>query len=345
MWHQDKDSVAMEMQQLKKVKMQQVLQEIEQEEEMKAAQQFYGEQAFKQWMETKNLTEQNKKGKEKHPTKDGLMKPNSVARKTEQTPSKHPVSRKVSLDARKMTEKDAVENDGMISDAELLKGLCDDSEEKNNADKGVKPYEPIIHPNDWNKSTKVCIKPYVPNLNDDFPRDEFTMMPRIKGMPKHYEGKFMRPLTPSNIDEDIKEKGPHATLRKPKLPQEVVDKVLSGEIDMEDRGMLFKCKHIGDVHTKRKYDIDQKGRSESAFHLSNDVSSYLIKNSVRPVNRGKTRSPSKTRSTHSFFSDAEWMTETYPLPMVMQTLKQMCKPTRFPNTFSNEYTFNFGDIK
>ena len=45
-WHQNKDFLAHEMGQLKKLKIQQVLKELEEDKELEADQQFYGEQAF-----------------------------------------------------------------------------------------------------------------------------------------------------------------------------------------------------------------------------------------------------------------------------------------------------------
>ncbi|XP_013420712.1 inversin [Lingula anatina] len=54
-WSRDKDHVAKEMNQLKKVKMLQVLQEMEEEDVHKAEQKFYGDAAFKNWLGEKGL--------------------------------------------------------------------------------------------------------------------------------------------------------------------------------------------------------------------------------------------------------------------------------------------------
>lgn len=50
MWQQGKDNIAKEMQQLRKLKMQQVLREMELEEQFKAQNEHYSEEAFKQWL-------------------------------------------------------------------------------------------------------------------------------------------------------------------------------------------------------------------------------------------------------------------------------------------------------
>jgi len=50
MWQQGKDSIAKEMQQLRKLKMQQVLREMELEEQFKAQNEHYSDEAFKQWL-------------------------------------------------------------------------------------------------------------------------------------------------------------------------------------------------------------------------------------------------------------------------------------------------------
>lgn len=51
MWQQGKDNIAKEMQQLRKLKMQQVLHEMELEEQFKAQNEHYSEEAFKQWLQ------------------------------------------------------------------------------------------------------------------------------------------------------------------------------------------------------------------------------------------------------------------------------------------------------
>lgn len=55
MWQQGKDNIAKEMQQLRKLKMQQVLREMELEAEYKAQNEHYSEEAFKQWLAKQGL--------------------------------------------------------------------------------------------------------------------------------------------------------------------------------------------------------------------------------------------------------------------------------------------------
>ncbi|XP_005089620.1 ankyrin repeat and KH domain-containing protein mask isoform X2 [Aplysia californica] len=349
MWHQDKDNVAKEMQQLKKVKMQQVLKELEDEEEMKAARQFYGEEAFNQWMTSKSLTETIpntlEKAQGKQSNKDSGYKPNSVARKKD---ASKPL--KISTDARKISERSFDREDfpTEISDEELLRGLQSDSERDKQGDAVTTPKKmgpPFFNDKEWNKSTKAPESTYITNLTDDFPRDEYTMMPQVKGIPKFYEGKFVRPITPNTVDEDIKRRGSQVKLRRPRLPNEVIRSVLAKDSSAIDRGMIFKCKHIGDVHTKKKYEVDEKGRPEAPLHLSNDVRSQMVQNSVRFLHAARKSSNSKSDSSRTKMTGSEWMTDTFPLPMVMQTLKQMSKPAHFPNSHGNEYVFAFSNVK
>ncbi|ELU06759.1 hypothetical protein CAPTEDRAFT_104651, partial [Capitella teleta] len=56
-WHQDKEVMSVEMAYLKHMKMNQVLKEMDAEDEMKADQEFYGDIAFKQWMDNKGLNQ------------------------------------------------------------------------------------------------------------------------------------------------------------------------------------------------------------------------------------------------------------------------------------------------
>lgn len=51
LWHQDKNNVAKELGQLRKLKMQQVLKEMEEQDEFKAAQEYYGEKAYQEWIQ------------------------------------------------------------------------------------------------------------------------------------------------------------------------------------------------------------------------------------------------------------------------------------------------------
>ena len=323
---------------------------MEEDEEMKAAQQFYGDEAFKQWMASKNLTikSANVQGSNqaKSSSKAGSVsgyKPNSVAKKT---------TVKVSLDARKITDKGNEEEEPAgMTDEELLRGLAGGSDDDNNKDKDkgkADKASKFYNATEWNKSTKSPGKKYVSNLGDDFPRDEYTMMPRVKGAPKFYEGKFHRPITPDTVDEDIKKKGSGVKLRKPRLPPEIIHQELSSNPGAISRGMLFKCKHIGDVHTKKKYDIDTKGRSEAPLHLINDVRSYMIKNSVRLMSLAPNSTESfrsRSESSTSRLAKTELTDDHFPLPMVMQTLKNMSQPTHFPNIRGREYEINLGDIK
>ncbi|CAL1529692.1 unnamed protein product [Lymnaea stagnalis] len=344
-WHQDKAFVAKEMQQLKKVKMLQVLKELEEEEEIKAAQQFYGDEAFKQWMATKSETKTspekfvNAKGQD---NRESIFRPNSISRKTIVENQQHTTKEKVIVDGMKITAENGSDFE-INEDYEFMDDKQNEDNSKKNKLKKRRKTPNLLNLEDWNISTKATDNQYVPGLEDDYPRDEYTMMPKVKGAPKYFEGKFVAPLTSANIDEDIKRKGSGAQLRKPKLPAEIINQVLGKDSTVVDRGMIFKCKHIEDVHTKRKYDADKTGRSEAPLHLTNDVTSFLVQNSVRLHTSPKTsssRSDSKSGVTNT-----EWRDKNFPLPLVMQTLKNMNQPRHFPNIKGNETLFMYGNVK
>lgn len=64
LWHQDKNNVAKELGQLRKLKMQQVLKEMEEQDEFKAAQEYYGEKAYQEWMQVTMLAVKVRQGKQ-----------------------------------------------------------------------------------------------------------------------------------------------------------------------------------------------------------------------------------------------------------------------------------------
>lgn len=373
MWHQDKSSVAKEMHQLKKVKMQQVLRELEEEEEAKAEQQFYGQQAYNQWLSSRGLdkkppapkpqpaqqeAQKVKKGKSREP----LMKPNSVAQLGQQdvTAEKGALTMSVSV-ARKMStsskpgRKDTITTvtSGVDIDAGLYAEPEQDKPKEEQQQRPASQEAPgFINLKKWNPSPQIPGKEYLPILEDDYPRDEYTMMPVSKGSHVFYDGKFHRS---KDEEEEKKEQLMKKNLRKPRLSKEVMRQVMSADPTLHERPIVFKTKHIDDVHKKHKYTADEKPVSEVPLHLCNDINSELVKMSIRfPVDSSKPYFIHRTRSTSSKGSSSdskstpsgirEWSPEGYTLPALLNTLKQMSKPDRFPNIRGQEYGMNFGDV-
>ncbi|KAK7009875.1 ankyrin repeat and KH domain-containing protein 1 [Biomphalaria glabrata] len=313
MWHHDKTFVAKEIKQLGKIKMQNFLKELELEGDIKSTK---GElEKMSLFIDVNDPKQWNEIG----------SKPNSKSKPSDLTIKENKKQKQAVIITHEMHDK---ENTIIVKDDFDNESINEEKDVVNKQDKGVKSPS-FYNVDNWNISTKAENSPYIPGLEDDYPRDEYTKMPKVKGAPKYYEGKFVSILSIHNIDEDIKRKGTSAKLRKPKLPEEVIEKVLSGESSPAERGMIFKCKHIDDVHTKRKYDPDITGRSEAPLHLTNDVRSLLVKKSLILKETPKTSSTSSHLSSKT--DSLVWMEDNFPLPLVMQTLQNMKKPSYYPN--------------
>ena len=374
-WHQDKSSVAHEMKQLKKVKMQQVLRELEDEEEAKMDQQFYGQAAYDQWLSTRGLQPKatgpggtaaasSNAGKAKGGMKirEPLTKPNSVAsRNNNQSVTAEKgaltmsvsIGKKTSTASSKASRRDTVAT--IVSEADFGPqdaGEPDAGQEEKKGEEEVKPVT-FVNPNDWNPSPFIPAKDYVPILKDEYPRDEYTMMPLSENGKKYFDGKHAKEEEPDEDPEHLKKK----KLRRPRLPREVVRKALSDDPTLHERPILFKTQHIHDVHKKHKYSLDEKPVSEVPLHLCNDMNSQLVKMSIRfPPDPSKQyyhhrqrgshgKAPStSTSSKKSEGAFTEWSPEVYPLPSLLMTLKQMSKPDHFPNLPGQSYGVSFGDL-
>ncbi|XP_076436274.1 uncharacterized protein LOC143275862 [Babylonia areolata] len=367
MWHQDKNSVAKEMHQLKKVKMQQVLKELEDEEEAKLDAQFYGQAAYEQWLSSRGLepkttgpSSERPPQKEKKASvkiREPLTKPNSVASRGSQdvTAEKGALTMSVSIGQKssassKASRKDTVAT--IMSEADF--GLHDIDPQAGTQEKKKVKHSAYVNPNKWNPSPFIKKKEYVPILNDEFPRDEYTMMHMVEGGKKFYDGKHAKEEKNQEDPEKIKKK----KLREPQLPKEVIERVLSNDPTTHERPVLFKPKHIADVHKKHKYTLDEKPPSEAPLHLCNDITSQMVKMSIRfPEDPSKdyfihrkrgsagkassTSSGSKSSNTTAF---TEWNPQVYPLPELLTTLKQMSKPDSFPYLPGRGYGTTFGDL-
>ena len=216
----------------------------------------------------------------------------------------------------------------------------------------------FLNPNRWKIPLKVDDPPYITNLKDDYPRDEYTMMPMVESAPKYYDGKH----GPRLYNDDVKDDPNIDTkkkLRRPKLPKEIVDKVMSKDATLYERPTLFKPRHIEDTHKKKLYDDEIRGKSEVSLHLCDDMSSFLFKNSLKLGPRvdvasatgsgsgqdsrqsnSLLNSHSNTRTTAS----AHWASMKFPREKVVNTLRAMGKPRAFPYMQGDEYAVGIGPL-
>lgn len=216
-----------------------------------------------------------------------------------------------------------------------------------------------VNPNPWKIPLKVDDPPYVQNLGDDYPRDEYTMMPLVDSAPKYFDGRhgprlYKKDVKPGSVDTKKK-------LRKANLPKEVVDKVMSGDATLNERPVLFKPRHIHDVQVKKKYDDEVKPKSEVSLHLCDDMSSFLFKNSLKKApdvfsisstskaaNRRQLLEMSNsilsshpdTRST----TTSNWSSVKFPREKVLQTMHVMTKPDIYPAIRGDEFSVTGGQM-
>ncbi|KAL4231303.1 Ankyrin repeat domain-containing protein 53 [Mactra antiquata] len=378
MWQQGKDNIAKEMQQLRKLKMQQVLKEMELEAEFKAQNEHYSEDEFKQWLAKKgmennaptgpkHLKEREKEKKESiKPSQESLSKPNSMTsrsvgsmgtkgRKADTLPVwKSSRPRDMSPLSRKTTNISSFTED-------LDSGLHEQPAEADQQDVEQPRAKSAgyVNPNRWQIPLKVDDPPYITNLTDDYPRDEFTKMPLVESAPKFYDGRHGPRLYKDDVKEgdvDTKKK-----LRKPNLPKETIKKVLSKDGSILERPIVFKPRHIHDVQVKKKYGDEVVGKSEVSLHLCDDMSSFLFKNSLnadpsafnvasaakKPVSKERQKlletnsileSHPNTRST----SSSNWSSVKFPREKVLQSMRIMSKPQTFPDIQGEEFSIGSG---
>lgn len=368
LWHKNKHHVATEMNQLQRIKMQQFLREMDAEEGKMADQEFYGEIAFKEWLNRKNLDDKpigppsqqkGKPGEESEPVTDSnieaskwreqmresLQKANSITVKNTNL-GKLESRRKVVAPTPKVgkTSSEQRKNTAKSRSSEGIgdRGLYEIPENEE-SDEGeiIHMDERYYNPSRWNKSTKVPLTTYLPNLMDDYPRDEYTLMPRTNSAPLYYNGKHRHFMKES--DRKFSGVTSSSVLRQPDLPQEIIKQELSKDPSVFQRPMVFKCQHIGDVTLKRKCPDEKAPKSEATLHLSNDINSNMFKQSLRI--KPKCRSaPSSLSSQESTTTVSDWMSQRFPKNFLLGAMKEISKPDHFPNTQDTEYDINLGDF-
>ena len=313
--------------------MQHILQEIEDDKEFQEAKDAHQKKVFEQWLKDRNLEEKQTGPQVREDRRDGLQKPNSkqsedTGRGSAGIEEKSPTPTSVSswkrgtlssgLSGDMYHDDDRVEFQQRASDVTTSKPAPKSPE--------------YVNPSPWIKYSKLGEKEYMPVLKDFYPRDEYTMMPKIKSAPKYFTGKFERILTQSDIEDSIT---PLATkkLRRPDLPKSVIQKELSEDPSRLERPIVFKPKCIYDIITKRKYDPDVIPLSEAPIHLSDDLRSLLIQNCVKfPLDIFEGSSGSGSPDLDAF-----------PREVVANTIRQMSKPDHFPNIRGPEYDLSCRD--
>ena len=297
MWHRDKDFVAKEMRQLQKVKMQQVLREIETDEEHRADQQFYGDMAFTQWVESRDLAQK--------PVGPPFLKP--VAKDQEKTArpkgrkvkgqgnESKPVAEKVLEESgprvdvlhransvQRPSRLSLIEEEGHGKPPDKASGrtLSPVSSGTVSGDEPTRrtPAVTIVEPvteeqqpvslnkkiagytntHHWVNSPKVPPPEYVQLLPDYYPRDILTMLPKYPSVRGGLSRDTLDSLLAGSASQTTNESITTDTkLRIPKLPPDVIDKALNKASTKKERRVVFKCQNIIDVQQRKLFDPDQ----------------------------------------------------------------------------------------
>lgn len=325
-----------------------MIKEMEEEEEVKAAQEFYGEKAYQDWLQKQNLPPKGtgpSNGKSNTGQQDvkgskGLAKPNSRANKPWNS---SPVKK---TDTKSATTATTLKSHRSLSPLDRKPITVSNTEEgspphttESGDTKETKEKTPTyVNPDDWKIPLQVPKMQYLPNLKDIYPRDQYTRMPKIKSAPMYFDGRFGPKMYLTEPDDKIKRL--KMKEHDVDLPKEVISKIMSKDPTQMERPVLFKSIHMDDVNKKKKYDVEEKGRSEVSLHLCDDMKSILFQNALKRSNtfHGGTL-PSSSRTLTS-----DWTSDKYPRSKVADTMRNMSKPDRYPNIKGEEYVFNFGDL-
>lgn len=119
---------------------------------------------------------------------------------------------------------------------------------------------------------------YIPNLSDEYPRDPYTLMPKLKNKTKYFDGKHKCTTDYSKVLFPIDYQFPNFQL--PDLPPDIIAKKLADDPTQFERPLVFKCKNILDVQAKWK--PSNLPKNEVCLHLSSDTSSVVFQNSLQP---------------------------------------------------------------
>lgn len=273
-------------------------------------------------------SEANQKGKQG----ESLMKPNS---KVQQPNGKRSASDKSNIHVAFRDDRTPSPYSGRRQTDVSDDHGAEDTNKENQTDSEGKPkFQSFLNPDPWKLALHPPKSEYITDLKDEYPRDEYTMMPRTKSAYKYFDGKFAG--GENTAEGDLKNKKLKKDLRQPNLPKDVIKQGLSKDPTRNQRPVLFKPVHMFDVTMKKKYGDGVKGKSEVSLHLCDDFSSVVYQNSLQRANTIDVLTPRSVTS--------DWLSARFPKDKVIHTLKNMKNPTMFPNIRGEEYDINYGDI-
>lgn len=283
-------------------------------------------------MSAKSPTEENKKEQTKGKLAEPLMKPNS---KVQQPSGKKSATDRSNIHVAFRDDRTPSPHSGRrVPDGSDEQGREDaDKENQESSAKEKVNAQVFVNPEPWKLALHPPQPEYITNLTDEYPRDEFTKMPRTKSAHKYYDGKF---ACREHSEGDLKNKKLKKDIRQPNLPRDVIKQGLSRDPTLEQRPVLFKPIHMFDITMKKKYGDSVKGKSEVSLHLCDDFSSFVYQNSLQRASTIDVLSPKSVTS--------DWLSSRFPRDKVINTIKNMKNPTIFPNIRGEEYDINYGDI-
>ena len=129
----------------------------------------------------------------------------------------------------------------------------------------------------WKPFSNSWTPKYIPNLQDQYPRDPYTLMPISKNETKYFDGKH-KPvsvcLKTTFSEDDLFD------FQLPNLPPDIIAKVLAPDPTQFERPLVFKCKNILDIPVKWR--PSNLPKDEISLHLSSDIHSIIFQNSLQP---------------------------------------------------------------
>ncbi|XP_074640665.1 uncharacterized protein LOC141898582 isoform X2 [Tubulanus polymorphus] len=366
MWHNNKSLIAADMNQLRKVKLQQVLHQIERENTVKPdddESHFYGKQAYDDWLNNdqkkQRYKQQKKPVKPKIQFKESLHKPNSNKQSYQVVTAEKEV---ITEDAEVISEMDVVATEAgeaankseelrekkvVIVTADDIKTPSTTKSEKSDREGDLCEEQDGAHPHEeqnderfyntivWNHSTKIPDKQYISNLSDAYPRDIYTMLPLNNSTPKELNIRHNPKIFVTDSLARVKraDKEINLKLRHVENNNDEMSNNLKRVADGNDDVVLYKCKSVLDVESKRKTESILNGVNESGMHLTNDIHSPIFKSGllIQPVvNRAASSSASTSSSTSSLSARGE---QSFPRERVLSMLKRVTNnppPIRLP---------------
>jgi hypothetical protein len=298
------------------------------------------------------------------PIKESLYKPNSVS--TGPSGDQHddavpPQERRVQIVSRN----DGNEEDGTLlrstqspstmassspergfySDLKVMKAMTPhhellDSTEPRETQEPTAWYNLV----EWNNSTKVkeTFNDYLPLLPDVYPRDNYTMLPHKHATPHELNIWKSPKVFVTNETDQIKRADEEVNIKKKldgmKISPESQEVILNP--NNIDHPVLYKCKNIIDVPTKRKIPESAKQKNESALHLSSDLRSDLVQRAL--VIKLDKRAPSKISMNR--FAPGGSGEVLPPRERLLKAFENFTRPTYYPHIRGEQFDLNLGNV-